>query len=352
MSGLNDLLTDFGLSETEIAVYRAVLENGEATTGDVAGAADVTQSYVYTVAEELADRNLITIDDAASPTRFRARPPEAVADVMSDRVDSLERELGSMYSAPSHSPDGFSVLESRRTILNHVEETIGAATEELLLVLPSHAAADLAPAIEAAGERGVFTLLLLTETTEGTPETVPEGPATTRVWDASPPVCAIADGQSGVFGEPGAVSGRHGEENALGFAEQTIADGFVGMALSNYWPMGETIAERPPKPLPADYSCFRAGVFDAARRVADDEALVGTVTVRTDAGDTETFEERPILAVKQGLVTPTTNEFPNENSVSFDTPDGPVSVGCPGGIGAFYEDYTGLSLTLRRADGE
>lgn len=346
MRELDQLLTDFGLSETEIAVYRVILTEGEATTGEVADRADVTQSYVYTIAEDLADRNLITIDEAASPTCFRARPPEEVADMLSDRITLLKREMGSVYSSSPQSPDGFSVLESRRTALNYIAETIDAATSELLLVLPASIISELDSAIEAAGQRGVFTLLLITETTEKASWTGFESLAMTRVWDAAPPIYAIGDGKSGVMGEPGAMSGRHGDEKVLAFADQTIADGFLGMALSNYWRMGKTVAEKAPQSLPADYTCFRAGIFDAARRIANGEELVGTVTVQTEAGDKQTFEQLPILNVKQGLVTPITNEFPNQNSISFETADGPIAVGCPGGIGSFYEDYTGLSLTL------
>ncbi|MFC7076140.1 TrmB family transcriptional regulator [Haloarcula halophila] len=347
MSELNQLLADFGLSDTEIDVYRVILEQGEATTGDVAGPADVTQSYVYTVAEGLADRNLITIDEASSPTCFRARPPEEVIDMLSDQVSLLKREMGSVYSSPSQSPDGFSVLESRKTTLSYIEEIIDAATDELLLVLPADIVPELESVIEAAGQRGVFSLLLIAETTERVPWAEIEGPAMTRVWDAAPPIYAIGDGTSGVMGEPGTMTGRHGDEKALAFADQTIADGFVGMALSNYWRMGETVTEKETQSLPADYTCFRAGIFDAARRVANGEELVGTVTVQDEAGDRRTFDELPITNIKQGLVTPTTNDFPNENSISFETDGGIITVGCPGGIGSFYEDYTGLSLSLK-----
>lgn len=343
---LEGLLTDFGLSETQVNVYRAVLEGGEVTAGEVADEAGVSQSYVYSVAETLAARDLVTVDEAASPTRLRARPPDEVAATLDERVAELEGTLESLYASRARSVDGFAVLQSRRTVVDHIAETISEATAELLLVLPARIATELHDAIAAATDRGVFTLLLLTGTDDAGDLPVARATTATRSWAASPPSYVIADGVAGTMSEPGMLSGRHGDEETLAFTDRAIADGFVGMALSNYWPMGRTVHQAPPARLPATYDSFRAGIFDAARRIARGEDLVGTVTV---ADGSRTFEDAPVVDVRQGLVEPTSNEFPNEHSVVFDTDEGAVAVGCPGGIGAFYEDYAGASLTLDRA---
>ena len=73
-------LSAFGFPRKEIDTYLAVLRRRQATTGEVAAAADVSQGYVYEVAETLVDRGLLTVDEGANPAMLRARPAaEAVA---------------------------------------------------------------------------------------------------------------------------------------------------------------------------------------------------------------------------------------------------------------------------------
>lgn len=52
--------------------------------------------------------------------------------------------------------------------------------------------------------------------------------------------------------------------------------------------------------------------------------------------------------VRRGLVSPTNNEFPVENTLLIGTEDGPVTVG---GKGALAEDIEAEEVTLRRPAG-
>ena len=58
---VRDHLGAFGLSTKEIDAYLAVLRAGAATTGEVSRAADVSQGYVYELAEALTDRGLVDV---------------------------------------------------------------------------------------------------------------------------------------------------------------------------------------------------------------------------------------------------------------------------------------------------
>jgi len=78
--------------------------------GEVADAADVSQGYVYEVAETLVDRGLVIIDESTSPTVLRARPAsEAVAE-LSTRLSDLQSAIEDAYAEPDATDVWFEVV--------------------------------------------------------------------------------------------------------------------------------------------------------------------------------------------------------------------------------------------------
>jgi len=76
----------------------------------VADAADVSQGYVYEVAETLVDRGLVIIDESTSPTVLRARPAsEAVAE-LSTRLSDLQSAIEDAYAEPDATDVWFEVV--------------------------------------------------------------------------------------------------------------------------------------------------------------------------------------------------------------------------------------------------
>jgi len=69
--GAGDLQT-IGLSEKEIEASITVLRQESATMGTVAEAGNISQSYVYEIANRLAERDLLIIDESETPTMLRA----------------------------------------------------------------------------------------------------------------------------------------------------------------------------------------------------------------------------------------------------------------------------------------
>ena len=112
--------------------------------------------------------------------------------------------------------------------------------------------------------------------------------------------------------------------------------------------MGEDTYVTDPDPLPATYEHLRTAATTAAlHRVAGRDLLADVTLADLDSGDERRYERVPVVAVRQNLVGDPTNDFPMENSLVFETPDGRVAAGnAGGGIGPFYEGYGAQSVTL------
>ena len=154
-------LAAFGFSRKETDTYLAVLRRRQATTDEVATAADVSQGYVYEVAETLVDRGLLTVDEGANPAVLRARPAaEAVAE-LSRRLSDLQSAVEDVYSEPAAVDVGFEVVRSRRTVERRTERFLADATHEVFLVVPATAFERLRDDVAAAVDRGVTVYLCL-----------------------------------------------------------------------------------------------------------------------------------------------------------------------------------------------
>ncbi|MFC4356618.1 TrmB family transcriptional regulator [Halobium salinum] len=352
---LREGLVAFGLSEKEAETYLAVLRAGEATTGEVSRAAGVSQGYVYEVATELAARGLVTVDETTSPTRLRARPPEEALSGFDERLDRMSEAVEELFRESAAGEPTVEVVHSRATVRKRVVRAVEGARREVLLTLPATEFEHVREALAEATARGVTVYLQLVAPVESSvardEETDWDRYATVvKTWDATPPVTVVADEHTGVMGAHSILSGRHGTAYALVFSQRDIAGAFFGNAVSNFWPMGTVRHVADPEPLPATYDHVRTAVTDAALHRAAGRDLLADVTVRAvgaEESETTTYERVPVVDVRQSLVGEPTNEFPIENSLVFDTPDGRVATGSDdGSLRPFYEGYGAVSITL------
>jgi len=107
----------------------------------------------------------------------------------------------------------------------------------------------------------------------------------------------------------------------------------VGSFLGNYWPAANEIATAAPAPLPVEYANFRHTVLQVTLRLRVGEIPRVTVGGRwTDRDEPAEISGR-VVESKQGMVEPTTNEFPVQHSLVVETDDGKtVTVGGRGGL--------------------
>ncbi|AGN01628.1 TrmB family transcriptional regulator [Salinarchaeum sp. Harcht-Bsk1] len=354
---LRDALADLGLSRTEIDAYLVVLEGGEATMRTVSERADVSQSYVYEIAGELADRGLITVDESVTPTMLRARPPAEAVEALSTRLSAFERAASERYAATGTEDAGFETIRSARTVRRRIERQIERAEEELYLVLPASELGNLRDLLIEARARGVTVYCMLTAPE---PDTAFEGnrPATdwatvVRTWDGTPPMLVLRDGSGGVMGAHGLLTPGSDElDHAVAFGQPEVAGAFYGSSLGNVWPMGNQRAVAEPPALPARFDFFRSGVTAAAIHwQAGTELLADVVVVDGDGGGQRELTDVPVIGVRQSMVEPTEAAFPVESALQLATDEGDISVGgLSGGFGAYHEPFAANAVTLRRAD--
>lgn len=348
-STLRKQLSLLDISETAIDVYIAVLKQGEATAGELSESTGVSQSYVYDLCNSLAANDLVRIDDTVVPTKIIARPPEDVIGSLSSRLNALDSAIAELYQEPEQSSSQFNIVKSKQTVINRIREHIQEANHEVFLVVPNSVFDQFIEVLTTARQRGVLVLLLLTNE-NNTAQDESQFASTTsivRSWRADPPILTVIDGNSGVMGEPGIVSSRHGDRQAVVFSQSQVGIGFFGAFISNYWPMGTEVFITEPDTLPKTYSYFRTGVFNATLYWNRDIELEASVdVVDRSSGTTKQFERMPIEEIRQSVLDPPTSTFPMENSIVLSDNGEHITVGGQDGIGAFYEDYEGTELTL------
>lgn len=346
-------LAAFGLSKKEIDAYLAVLKQGEATTRAVSAAADVSQSYVYDIATSLADRGLVTVDEATTPTTIRAREPTEAIDALSTHLSTFEEAIESVYCGPTHSETAFEVVRSRQTVRRRAKRYVSEATDEVFVIVPAEAFDLIAEELAAAVDRGVFVFCLLAspdvESVYGDVDDPGEYAHVVRTWDSRPPMFLLRDEVAGILASARMLDGRHTDDYAVAFCQDEVAGGFFGSHLSNVWPMGDQRFVVEPPALPETYEVFRIGVTSAALHLAADNEVVADVeATEVETGDPVTLDEARVRQARQNLVEPVNNAFPVENALVVETPDGLASIGGQSeGLGPYYEEYAAETVTLR-----
>lgn len=89
-SMINDTLQKLGLSEKEIAIYLAVLQQGKVTPANVAKLTKINRTTVYSVAKELVARGFINEDLAGAYSYLVAVPPSDLNFVIQKEEKALE----------------------------------------------------------------------------------------------------------------------------------------------------------------------------------------------------------------------------------------------------------------------
>lgn len=340
---LSVLLSRFGLSEKEIDTYLSLLEHGEAKASTIADDADVSKRYVYSVSDSLAEQGFVEVNDHVVPTTIRAHPPEEVVARLREDVEAMGPALEERYAATEPAAEEFEVVKSQVTVIKRIKTLIEEAGEEITLAIPGEYLPEVGEELRAAVERGVLVLLIVTD--GGDPDL--EGVASaTRVWNERMPVMLTIDSAVGLVAPSEMLLRTNSEGRAIVFAQSQLAPVIVGSFFGNYWPMAEEVATVEPASLPATFGDFRQSVFQTTLHLRNDAELVATVSGRwTDDGEPVELTGRVVETV-QGLLEPTTNQFPIEHAIIIETDGERVAVG---GQGAFVEEVEAAEITLDHA---
>ncbi len=355
-SHVRDVLGTFGLSETEVDAYLAVLRRGSATAGTVSEAAGISRSYVYEVATSLADTGLVAVDASASPTTLRARPPDEVAESLSARVAEFESAATELRGDAAADRPPVEVVHATPTIRRRVEDYIAAAEHELFLVLPASTFERVAPDLAAAVDRGVAVYCMLTGPDSDPTASALEDPGryadVVRTWDARPNLFVARDERAGVWGDYRAATGSGDGGFALAFDQTEVGSGLFGHVVSNVWPMGRQRFVGEPPALPDEFDWFRSAVVTAAlHTTAGWDVVVDAEAEEIATGERRTLTGVPVREVRQNVVDPSPDGLGIEFSLLVEDEDGLTSVGgVTSGFGPFYEEYAADEVCLERAE--
>ncbi|WP_128904254.1 TrmB family transcriptional regulator [Halorubrum amylolyticum] len=336
---LTDLLRRFGLSDKEVDTYLSLLAHGEAKASTVADAAGVSKRYVYSVSESLAERGFVEVNDHVVPTTIRANPPDEVVNRLRSDVDAIRPGLEERFSRVERQTEQFEVIKSRATVIKRVRSLLADADDEVTLSITAGHLPEVRDSLVEAVDRGVLVLLIVSDA-GGEPADVEGGldgvASVVRTWSEAMPTLLTVDSAAGVVVPPELLRRSDTDRQAIHFSQEQLAPVIVGSFLGNYWPAANEVATAAPAPLPIEYANFRHTVLQATLRLRAEEPPRVTVGGRWTDDDESVEISGRVVEAKQGMVEPTTNEFPVEHSLVVETDDGEtVTVG---GQGAFVED--------------
>ncbi|MDP2750287.1 MAG: helix-turn-helix domain-containing protein [Nanoarchaeota archaeon] len=91
-----DLLTDIGLTRSEIAVYFALLDLGSSTTGPIIKKAEIASGKAYLILDKLVMKGLVTHTIKSGRKYFQAKDPEKLLDYIKEKQDLLKNKEESL----------------------------------------------------------------------------------------------------------------------------------------------------------------------------------------------------------------------------------------------------------------
>jgi HTH-type transcriptional regulator, sugar sensing transcriptional regulator len=161
---LVEQLAALGLTEYEAKVYLALLSEHPATGYQVSKGAGVPRSMVYEALGRLESRGAVLKSVEEKATLYRPVPPAMLLDRYErearERAAGLRAELLPLYN--QEETGRLWNFSGRKEALSYAAELIGAAGQELMLVLTDADVQALRAPLEEAHARGVGLGVILT----------------------------------------------------------------------------------------------------------------------------------------------------------------------------------------------
>ena len=85
-----ELLTDIGLTKSEIAIYFALLDLGDSTTGPIIKKAGIASGKAYLILDKLILKGLVTHVIKSGTKHYQAKDPERLLDYLKDKEQDLK----------------------------------------------------------------------------------------------------------------------------------------------------------------------------------------------------------------------------------------------------------------------
>lgn len=161
----NDAIESFerlGLTSYEARVFIALQQLGSGTARDVASVADVPRSQVYSVAESLADRGLLEMQQS-SPIRYRPVNLEEARSILRSRFESEQERAFDYVERVREEPGGEEEQEDiwtvrgRARIDDRVVDLCSRAEDRIIFGarLPPLVTDEIEQLLESSAEEGL-----------------------------------------------------------------------------------------------------------------------------------------------------------------------------------------------------
>ena len=87
-----ELLTDIGLTKSEISVYFALLELGSSSTGPIIKKANIASGKAYLILDKLIIKGLVTYVIKSGTKYYQAKDPERLLDYLKEKEQELKEK--------------------------------------------------------------------------------------------------------------------------------------------------------------------------------------------------------------------------------------------------------------------
>lgn len=87
-----ELLSDIGLTRSEVSVYLALLELGSSTTGPIIKKAGIASGKAYLILDKLSQKGLVTHAIRSGVRHYQAKDPENLLDYLKDKKAELDQK--------------------------------------------------------------------------------------------------------------------------------------------------------------------------------------------------------------------------------------------------------------------
>lgn len=341
---LRTALKRLGLSEKEVAAYLVTIDHDEIKVGDLASEADISVRHAYEVAKQLEHRGLIIVNDYITPTMLQPIPPSEAISQLKNNLSTIESKLNTRFEEHSSTTKA-EIFKTKSALLKRIRENISEANDEILLSIPAKAVPEIADNLRDALNRGVFILLLVTNT-ETTVSGVGTVASVMRLCQKDFPAILSVDRDDGFFSSPDMFRHTNSSKQGVCLRHEQFIPILISAFLGNFWNAGHEAYINRPRTLPQEYTTFCHAILDSSCNLRQNTKIHAEIKGRFVSGSSEIETiEGQVVDTEQSIIDPTSSSQAIKNTLFLKTNGDVVSVGGPG---AFLEDFEAKVIRLTR----
>ena len=87
-----NILTEIGMTKSEIAIYFALLDLGSSSTGPIIKKAKIASGKAYLILDKLVTKGLVTYVIKSGTKYYQAKDPERLLDYLKEKEDNLKEK--------------------------------------------------------------------------------------------------------------------------------------------------------------------------------------------------------------------------------------------------------------------